>query len=410
MADAVSKAQAIIAGRARAIGWPVEEDGKTWRYRITRPDSVRVLLHRTPSDVNWEHVALRRLNGKDMAFDDALEKYRAKEERVRQKRLADDKAAAATATAKAAKVARQAAAVEHAAGPLAVVEFDPAWLLTPHDIFETRTGIMTPELAAKVRATVRPEKQRRRRPNRVQDFVNIIKANEWGCTHQGGAMDVDGTLQDAQHRMEAIELTGTPQVIQMSVGAPRENYTKLDTPLVRTARDALHARGEEHVTYLEQAARCVMMFDRYGSELISRRRSVKITVDAVDRFVTHAGDELRDAVAMALGIRREFKINAAALATAIYLIRRQVGARDRRVILFFGDMETGLNCTRNDPIYVLRRHINNRTAGTTRMFFVLGLIIKAWNARAVGRSVTTLALRSDEAFPSTIIVPPPSEE
>jgi hypothetical protein len=410
---ASTRKQAEIAARCRRIGWPVKSgDGNTeWLYKITRPTGRHVYLHSSPSDINWPKIALQQLNGREKAFDKAEADWKDQHERERQEKLADDQAAGDRKLTGAAKAAKQRAAVERAAGPHAVTEFDPGWLLTPHELPDIRRGILTPALASKLLATVDRSRENRHqrsyRLHREREFADMIEAGDFRFTHQGFAVDTAGRLQDGQHRAGAIVTTGQPQEIVIFVGMPPENFVALDIPLTRTVRDAADIRGETDVSKLTAAARSIMMFDRLGGDYGNYRR--KLSVTAVDRFIEHeGGDPLRYAVRRCIDIRKDIKIVASALTAAVYLIGRAAGDDNPQVIRFFDDLATGIGIEHNGSMYRLRR-IFNDPGGHVDQYTALALIIKVWNAQVVGRKLGHLAWRKDEAFPATIIVPAPED-
>lgn len=414
---ASTRRQALIAGRARRVGWPVEtmSGHPHLIYRITRPDGKRVGLTNSPSDTNWEAQVMRQLNGRANYFDKAEAELKEKRRGWRKDKLADVQAANAKALADAEQRSQQqTAAVDRAAGPRAVVEFDPAWLLTPQDWPEYRRGILTPELAGKLLSTIdRSRENRHQRSYRIRrerEFADMIEAGDFAATHQGMAIDATGKFQDGQHRAGAIQSTGQEQTVWIAVGMPPEYFTKLDDPLKRTANDAAAIRGEINVSNLTSAARLIMGYDRHGSDLYSGQRQRRSTATAVDRFIEQeGGDDLRDAVLKCIEIRKEIKVVASALTASVYMIRRAAGRDDPRVVSFFEDLELGLR-DKGDPVFLLRRYVNNANPKDRGAAFItLALIIKAWNARAVGRRPQALAWRSDEAFPSTIIVPAPED-
>lgn len=405
------KRQAAIAGRARRIGWPVEVaegSGSTrgWLYRVTRPDGVRVQIHSSPSDVNWERTVLRRLNGREGAFDIAEAQAREAEEAQRRAVLAAD----AKRNADELKAAQaRADMLDRASGPYAPAKpFDAQWILTPQAFPETRRGILTPELARQVLDKMN-ERNRKYRRDRKDFFVKIYKNNEWGVTHQGAAIDSNGQLQDGQHRLEMCAELGVPLEIYVSVGMPPENFPKIDAPMMRTARDAAYVRGEKDVVALTSTARLIRGFDLFGSELHLQLTRARFTIDTIDRAITEYGDPLRAAVVTAKAMRKEIRIINAALTAAIFLIGRTVGHDDDRVTSFFYDIKYGERLGRRDPVWLLRRYFltGEGSEGSQNQIVSLALIIKAWNARATGRTLQSLVWRSNEWFPSTIIDPGP---
>jgi len=410
MTDAGHRRQAIIAGRARRIGWPVETDdkGRQWLYRITRPDGIRVQLHSSPSDANWEKAVLKRLNGVHRLFDTAEHDEKQRREQARKTRLAADKASMEAAAARTAdKAAAAHAAVTRAAGPHTILDADHAWILTPHELPAFRQVIIGPELAAKILDTANTS-NRHFRQRRADEFKQIIEDGEWAVTHQGIAVDTTGTLQDGQHRLAAIRDTGQPQPILVAVGMPPANFTKVDVPLLRTARDALGMHGETNVTLLA-AARLIIMFDRYGPETYARKGQ-KVSIDAIDRFVVAHAEPMRAAVRRANLIRQEIRIVASALAAAIYLIGRTAGHDHPAVTRFVDDLQTGADLDRTDPVHILRRQLMRPTVGRPNTHVILAQLIKCWNHRACRNTPQAIVWRTIDAFPDTILIPYNNEE
>jgi hypothetical protein len=404
---ATSKAKMLtIVGRCRRVGWEVEDAEGTraeWAYRITTPKGKRVQIHRSPSDGNWEKVVLRQLDEDDLLTTAEAEWEQRNATRKTELKSAND----ARNKIALERAHKQSLALLKASGPVGTTEADLGWLLTPTSRPETRTVIITPEAAQKILETANTY-NRPKRDERINEFVAIIENGEWGVTHQGAAINSDGILQDGQHRLEAIALTGKPQIIQISVGMPPDNFTKVDTPLMRRARDAAAMRGEVNVLTLTAAARLIILFDRLGPDLHLKGNRLKVSIDAVDRATREWGDDLRNAVARSHRLRRELKITATALAAAIFLIRRRLPPGDPRAEAFFADLETGVNIEQYDAAWLLRRHFIRGQAnlGRPSQYSALAYIIKAWNLRASGRSASVLVWRSNEAFPSTIILPP----
>lgn len=413
----VNKAEvAKLVARCRRIGWPVEvgSGSADYHYRITRPDGYLVSIHRTPSDPRWMTWVLRDLD-KDGEFTRAEEEAIARDKEERAAKLkADREKAEAKAAREAASRAARDDAVTRAAGPFAIREVDIDWMLTPAGMPETRTVIVTPEAARKALETVNTA-NRKKRDRRTDEFVRMIRDNEFGCTHQGAAFDWNGILQDGQHRFHAIVITNTPVTMQVSVGMDPKNFGKVDTPLLRRAVDSAWLAGEKNVLTLTASARLIYLFDKYGHDL-HVHGSERVSIDTNNRVREQCGDALREAVSRARRIRTELAINPTGLAAAIYLITKRLPEGDPRVEKFFTDLEDGLQklipgTSKTDPVWMLRRRFV-KEGGSKRgpdQYETLAIIIKAWNFRAAGRSPANLIVwrRLTEAFPATIILPPP---
>jgi hypothetical protein len=250
----------------------------------------------------------------------------------------------------------------------------------------------------------------------VDFLADIIRQGDWSLTHQGGAIDWNGTLQDGQHRLLAIIDADTPVVMQWTRGADPKNFAKVDVGSQRTGRDLAVMRGISHASIAPSVARMLLQIDLYGPEAHTRANKAKISIDRVQRAVEAYGDELIEAVSRAVRFRRELKVNATGLAAAIYLIRRRLPVGDPRVEKFIDDFETGIGLDdKTDPVWLLRRfiirsndaHLGGGSRRGLRAYDIAAYVLKAWNLRMSGRTVTAIVWRNNEPFPSTVFLPPP---
>lgn len=414
MADAKTEGTKIAA-RCRRIGWDVElgNGRQDWRYLITPkplpPGAKPIQIHSSPSDQNWADVVWRQLN--KAGFKEAEERYlAAKEER----RAEAERAANERIKRAAEKAEEQAAALQQAAGRFAGPQpVDTTWLTTPTEFEETRTVIMTPE-AARLLLGKHNNLNRPHRPAKVALLKQIIVDGEWALTHQGGASNVNGDVQDGQHRLMAIDETDTAVPIKWTVGMPVENFRKVDTQSTRSARDVAALRGEDDPGPLAAAANMLVVLDLFGPSAHSAAKSYKVTNDKTDIAIDTYGEQLRAAVAEAKEIRKQLKkANHPALATGIFLIRRRV-ADDPRVNAFFRDLKLGMRADcdandnlnpRQDPVWWLRNMING---GGYKQWQVLALIIKAWNHRIQKGPIGQLVWKpGSESFPHNVLLPAP---
>lgn len=402
---------AKIAARCKRLGWQVESGGsRVWLHRITCPDGYRVQLHQSPSDHRWETVIWRQLN--DHGFQEAEAAYMAAREEKAMAAIARDRQAN---EAKTRKLAAQSAAIAKAAGPFGPPPpVDINWLMTPSDHPETRTVLMTPEAAERLIDPVGGINTHNRPMSfaRVSFFEDLIDNNEFGCTHQGGAVDSKGVLQDGQSRCRAIANKGVSVPMQWSVGMPPENFTRVDTGTLRSARDTAYIMGETDPASISTTSKMLVILGRYGSEAHIKYRSVRVSNDAVEDAIQQHGDLLRQCVADAKAIKRDLqKINKSSLSAAMYLIRSRAASDDPRVDQFFSDLRDGpAKPDRKDSVWLLRRLLSNADNTHRRghnAWEQLAYLIKAWNIRATGRRVENLVWRKNEGFPFDVLLPPP---
>lgn len=410
---------AEIVSRCRRVGWGVETGNgrQDWIFRITCPPddcklpkcTHRVQIHGSPSDIHWDRVVWRDLNGH--GFEKAESTHLAKEEADRMARIEQDRRKNDEQTAKAAK---HAAAVAKAAGEAAGPQpLTYEWLTRKTDIPETRVGILMPDIAARLVDKVEGinTHNRKMQPLRVAYFEGLIRRKEFRRTHQGGATDRNGVMQDGQTRCQAVANVGQPVEIQWSIGMPPENFTALDSGSMRSARDVAYIMGEPDPSISSATAKMLLMVEEFGPDAHVKYRGTRVSNDAVGDALQMFGQELRDAVNLAKAIKKSIKrVNPTAVATAIYMIGLRLPAGDPRVEQFWYDVRFGEGLKRTDPVWHLTRLLLNADSGRRgyNSWEQLAYILKAWNKRAEGVEVRNLSWQpARESFPCEVVLPPP---
>lgn len=396
MATRRTEALAIVA-RARKLKWSVEQlpGGE---YRITCPDGHRVQVHGSPSDVNHLATILRQLNRH--GFADAEAVLAAEEEATREAKLTRDRESNAR---KAALAAKQASALARAAGPYAPAQ------ITLDDIFAEHPAPLVFHRVAitPVMAKALLERNSRNRPIRAADVAEwsqVLRTHRWRYTHQGVALDVDGKLQDGQHRLSAIVETGIAAELMVSVGMPPDNFAVIDTGRRRSAAAVLAMGGATHSALTASATRLLYLYEVWGPAMLDHL-SERVGNDVIGEV--HAKldpDLLGFAVSAAGRLRREVGIGPSGPAAAFYLIACRVN--DTRPQAFAEDLIHGV-ASDDDPVYAARRAMTRQAAGMTRKLnaaSVMALILKCWNARVAGRKATSLVVRGGSNMP-TVVVP-----
>lgn len=79
--------------------------------------------------------------------------------------------------------------------------------------------------------------------NVVMRFMRIIEQKKWKLTHQGIAFDWNSKLQDGQHRLWAIVLTGQTVSIRVTYNVDPESSFVIDTGRSRSGADVLTIAG-----------------------------------------------------------------------------------------------------------------------------------------------------------------------
>lgn len=119
------------------------------------------------------------------------------------------------------------------------------------DGVRTTWQVVTPDLATKwLEGNVH---NRPVRDGVVQRYAADMRAGRWKQTHQGIAMDEDGTLIDGQHRLFAVIEAGVPVLMQVTYNLPIEAQAVVDDGLKRSVVDVLKINGYGTITPLHAA-------------------------------------------------------------------------------------------------------------------------------------------------------------
>lgn len=394
-----------ITARARRIGWPVTlVSNGAWKItapEYTDPETAEtqpmraIQVHLTSSDVNAERTIMRDLN--KHGFDKAELEWQQKDEKERLTKLQK----VAEANQKDLDRAQQHAdSVARAAGQSRV---DWNILLNPYPVPKTFERVLiTPELAEellKLNTNNRPL-----RPKETDVWADVIRKGDWKYTHQGVALDVDAVLQDGQHRLSGIALSGVPCEMQVSIGMPKENFSAIDNGLRRTFGDVVQHYGLPNRNRVGTAARIVLLYNDWPT----RSFNTKVSNSEVATFITKQFDEKRtvgdvivEASYKAQTLGKGSRLNVSAATAGIFKLWELVGEGNEKVREFIKGMTDGLEMTETDPRWVLRRYLISGQNRTT--VHHLALFIKAWNKFVVGAETKAISMRKTEDIPMVMV-------
>lgn len=180
---------------------------------------------------------------------------------------------------------------------------------------QTQYVEMTPELATKYlqRNTI----NRKVRQAEIRRLLAAIHSNEWTVSHQGIAIDVNGNLQDGQHRLMAIAQSGKTVPILVTTGVPVEAYKVIDQGAKRSASDVLNIPA--------RTAAVVSIIANWYQSNAGNRNSPSLLVEIHEVF----GDLIDELQAYAPG---RIKLYASATMRAAAVVRIVSGADKQHVM------------------------------------------------------------------------------
>jgi hypothetical protein len=399
---------AKLVARCRKAQWNVTASREGW---IIRPPNGgrQISITRTgSSDRRALDNAIAMLN--EAGLSQA-------EEKVKNEKLAANKArnAAAIRAAEQKGAALAAKAPTPPVSPYLTVdeEVPLEWFVTAHPAPWFRRVKMTVDIARELIDNYNND-NRPIDPKTVTHYRNIILAGLWNLTHQGGASNVKGITQDAQHRLLALleankidpEITHLPFI--WSVGWPVENFALIDEVRVRQARQLIAKDGIKNAGTIQTCVRLVHYMKDTNPRTAMRE---KLPNTVVLEFFGQAEDEYKDAVNWAVSSRGKIRGSiASALAAGRFLLRRDNGYDNAYVERFLSGVASGVypNTRQlledDDPRATFRKRLADADAKKTPVTGMtqLGMMITAWNNCVRGKTPRSLIFTEETPIPQIL--------
>lgn len=400
----VNRVRAVV--KAGVPGWSIEEKGSDG-FRVLAANGEATGIHMTYSDINSLN-AVRRFLESNCQLREAEQEGKRLAQIARREAIKRDREAAERKAAQLAESRQE--FITKAAGPYLteVDEPDIGWLTTPHPAPWMRWMYITPKIAGILLEDINTG-NRKLSEDQGYRYAAIILDGKWQMTHQGMAVDVEGVLQDGQHRLYGVQLAGDtdPDIkvpFPVFVGMPKDNFKAIDEGRVRSAAQMLSMKGVGASTTVVAVMRTIGAWESEYPRTFHRKQ--KFTQQKA--FDVFASDTERYTAAVQLGTRycRKTKIGSGVLGAAYYLITKVNGDDNAYVTAFFEGLgqnrkyNTNLVLPDADP----RRVLLSKFAQTRPPSPIDGVlwIVLAWNNMVRGHHPSYLRASIDTTIPSIL--------
>lgn len=229
----------------------------------------------------------------------------------------------------------------------------------------------------------------------VAGYAADMAAGQWLENGQSIRFAADGTLLDGQHRLTAIRDSGITLRMMVVRNLPNIAQMTMDTGAKRTFADVLRLNGESNAVSL--AATCLRVYQwKQGIRKSFKAGARPTHRQLLDTLEQHP--EIRRSVEISDRVRKSGSLTAGAASLCHWLFLH-IDADD--CAFFFARVGDGAGLMTDDPIYALRRALDNlvSTSGRADESYVIALVIKAWNAYRAGESVQLIAYRPGGSRP-----------
>jgi len=220
---------------------------------------------------------------------------------------------------------------------------------------------------------------------KIKKYADDLSEGLWGITGDTIKFGTDGLLKDGQNRLSACVRAGRPMATHVVFGIDPQLFARMDIGKNRTGADVFSIAGISYANHVSAAVRWLLILtgkdptDRgaqfSNEELLGAYRE-KFDAERLDQSIQRA-----------LEVRRACHHPVGPLAALHYLFSER---DQRKADDFYEEWASGRgNRVRAPSRYLQRRLVEIANASNNRIHENVrnALIIKAWNAYLLGRTV-----------------------
>lgn len=260
----------------------------------------------------------------------------------------------------------------------------------------SKTMLVTPEMAEKwlTKNTInRPVSEMN-----IESLLSKMKKNQWVITTDSIGFDIDGKLNNGQHRLLALIRYGKELPFLVSRGLPLASFNCIDTGKIRTSGDVLGASGvasskpkSSIITFLLASSK--------GKSVDRSSKSLKISNQDVLDFYNKHSHKIDQAHKASILYTKKFKAIEARYIGGLYYTFSKIDQdfADR----FFLSYSNGLGLTLGNPVFALRERLMADWKSVKKYSTndKISWVIIAWNAFHSGRKLQSIRNRTSEEMP-----------
>lgn len=248
-----------------------------------------------------------------------------------------------------------------------------------------------------------PTPNRPLRDGDVRKLADEMREGKWIENGQAIIFASNGRLNDGQHRLHAVILSGCTVPMDVRFGIERAAMKATDIGRKRAPSDWLNMLGLPQGQTVAAAARLLVSYQEIEEESVDFNFAAMLTPSMTEKVVME-NPGLVDAALRSCMFYREFRQIPKSIWAFCYFVCEKIDRDDAE--RFFNALATGVGFeSPNDPANVARKFFINpvRDISYRRPGQKIAVIFKAWNSFRLGRKRTLLRIRRDgehrETFP-----------
>lgn len=238
----------------------------------------------------------------------------------------------------------------------------------------------------------------------VRHITSQIEHDHWIFNGETIKIDTNGVMLDGQHRCWAVIESSIPVPTLIVRGLPPAAFKTIDTiRKSRSGADTLSVGHKDGLRYRNIIASALTWLLRWQRGALPDYQQPRFRIENADiEQADRDHPQMAAAVERCMGVRR--LVTPSVIAFLYYVVSNQNPTLAERFI------ETLLDPTKaplNDPIFRLRNYFTQDHHKKKQSAMVIALSIKALNAAAAGKTIASLAWKSQgerpEPFPKLSI-------
>lgn len=244
---------------------------------------------------------------------------------------------------------------------------------------------------------------------RIQSYVAQMNSGQW--LEAADPIRFAGNFErliDGQHRLTAFIQSNLKELPVLVVSELEEKaFTVIDTGKLRAAGDVLKTAGYESPKRMSSIAKAVMSMKKnltafaMGGDILTVNGKSTITNQDVLEFVQNFAD-MHEVVKQSERWWTKFAALSATEYGAYYILFREKS--EETALQFFEQLTNGLNLNAGNPIYALRRKLEQDKMTGVKMTGKMRqhIILYCWNAYRQGKEVRNIAVKYESELPKII--------
>jgi hypothetical protein len=219
----------------------------------------------------------------------------------------------------------------------------------------------------------------------VDMYARDMANGKWLVTGASIGLDESEALLDGQHRLQAIIKSGVSVWMYVTTGLDKAAQAVMDMPIRRAPADNLHMQGELNASTLVAIVRLAIAHER---GITIGRSVIPLSNSEIYEWV-QCNPEVREATAIAVRHSKKILCSASSVGFSCWLIWGTVG-NWYEIDEFWSAASEKIGLRHGDPVIALTNRFVQDKAQHKSMppVAVVSAIVRAWNLRRVGKTMT----------------------